>query len=180
MRLAVTSGRDLARDVRAVVDDELDRAGDTYVAGIIARRVVSRLRRDDPELLTKFLDQHAVTIITRMVGDISRAQKTYARAHSGREQFRRALERQEAGEPRALASWLDTVYVVTTDEQRKRLRDMDQQDLEYAITDYTNRARTNALQAAFLRALAKKIGARNVGELYSDSELNEMWSSLQS
>lgn len=179
MRLAVNLGRDLAREVRAVVDDELDQAGDTYVAGLIAQKVIARLRREDPELLTKFLDQHAVSIVTRMVGDISRSQKTHARANSGREQFRRAIERQEAGEPRALAAWLDTMYVVTTDEQRKRLRDMDKQDLEYAISDYTNRARVNSMQAAFLRALAKRVGARTVGEMYSDRELSTMWNSVQ-
>lgn len=179
LHLALGQARDLAREIRAIVDDELEKAGDVYVAGLIAQKVVARLRRDDPELLTKFLDQHAVNIVTRMVGDISRSLKTHARAQSGRKQFAKAVERQEAGEPRALASWLDTVYVVTTDEQRKRLRDMDRQDLEYAITDYTNRARVNALQAAFLRALAKKIGARTVGEVYGDEELSRMWNSLQ-
>lgn len=179
MRFSISEGRDLARDLRAVVNDELEKAGDTYVAGLIAQKVVNRLRQDDPELLTKFLDQQAVTIITRMIGDISRSLKTHARANSGREAFRKALERQEAGEPRALASWLDTVYVVTTDEQRKRLRDMDRQDLEYAIGDYTARSRANALQAAFLRALAKKVGARTVGEVYSDEELSRMWNSIQ-
>lgn len=171
--------QDLAREVRAIVDEEIDRAGETYVAGVVAQKVVNRLRQEDPELLTKYLDQHAVTIITQMVGSISRAQRTYARANSGKQVFSKALARQEAGEPRALSAWLDTMYVVTTDDQRKRLRDMDRQDLEYAITDYTNRARSNALQAAFLRALVKKIGARTVGEVYSDEELSRMWNSIQ-
>ena len=179
LQLALGQARDLAREVRAIVDDELEKAGETYVAGLVAQKVVARLRRDDPELLAKFLEQHAVNIVTRMVGDISRATKTHARATSGQVQFRKALERQEAGEPRALSVWLDTVYVVTTNEQRKRLRDMDRQDLEYAINDYTNRAKVNMLQAQFLRALAKKVGARTVGEVYSDEELIRMWNSLQ-
>lgn len=179
MTYYVSRRRDLARDIRAIVDEELDRAGDVYVAGIIAGKVVARLREEDPELLNKFLDQHAVSIVTRMVGDISRAQKTYARANSGKQQFAKALERQEAGEPRALAAWLDTTYVVTTDEQRKRLRDMDKDDIEFAVKDYTERARANALQASFLMALAKKIGARTVGEVFTDEELMRMWGSLQ-
>lgn len=174
----ITIRHDLAKAIRAIVDDELDQAGGTYIAGIIAGKVVARLRDEDPELLTKFLDQHAVPIITRMIGDISRSQRTYARANSGKQVFSKAVERQEAGEPRALAAWLDTSYVVTTDEQRKRLRDMDRQDLEYAINDYTERARVNALQAAFLRALAKRVGARTVGEVFSDEELTAMWNSL--
>jgi hypothetical protein len=171
--------QDLARDIRAIVDDELNKAGDVYVAGVIAGRVVARLREDDPELLTKFLDQHAIAIITRMVADISRAQKVYARHNSNRQLFGEALKRQEAGQPRALSSWLDTQYVVTTNQQRKRLRDMGQEDLDYAIRDYTERARVNTLQAAFLRALAKRVGARTVGETFSDEELMTMWNSLQ-
>lgn len=177
MYVAIRS--DLARSIRAIVDEELERAGGTYVAGLIAQKVVGRLREQDPELLNKFLDLQAVPIITRMVGDISRATKTHARHNSNREQFARALERHEAGQTRALSSWLDTVYVVTTDEQRKRLRDMDKQDLEYAINDYTDRARVNAAQAAFLKALAKKIGAKTVGQVYTDQELSRMWNSLQ-
>lgn len=170
---------DLAKQVRALVDEELARAGDTFVSGLIAQKVVTRLREEDPELLTKFLDQQAVSIITKMISDISRATKAHARQNSGRELFSRAVDRQEAGEPRALAAWLDTTYVVTTDEQRKRLRDMDRQDLEYAIKDYTQRARANALQATFLKALAKKIGARTVGEVFTDQELMTMWNSIQ-
>lgn len=171
--------RDLAKDVRVVVDQELERAGDTFIAGQVAQKIVNRLRAEDPELLAKFLDQHAIAIITRMVGDISRAQKTHARAHSGGKQYAKALERHAAGEPAALAAWLDTLYVVTTDQQRKQLRDMDKQDLEFAINDYVQRARINSLQATFLRALAQKVGARTVGEVYTDEELGRMWSSLQ-
>lgn len=171
--------RDLAREVRVVVDQELERAGDTFIAAQVAQKIVNRLRTENPELLTKFLDQHAIPIITRMVGDISRAQKTAARLHSGGKQYAKALQRHEAGEPRALAAWLDTLYIVTTDEQRKRLRDMDRQDLEFAIKDYTERARINTLQAAFLRALAQKVGARTVGEVYTDDDLARMWNSLQ-
>jgi hypothetical protein len=175
----VSLKRDLARDIRAIVDQEIDRSGDTYIAAVVAGRVVAKLRDEDPELLTKFLDQHAVPIITRMVADISRAQKTYARNNSNRKLFSEAADRQERGEPRAVAAWLDTLYVVTIDQQRKRLRDMDKDDLEFAINDYTERARVNALQAAFLRALAKRIGARTVGEMYSDEELSTMWNSVQ-
>jgi hypothetical protein len=56
---------------------------------------------------------------------------------------------------------------------------MDQQDLEFAIKDYTERARVNALQAAFLKALANRVGARTVGETFSDEELARMWNSIQ-
>lgn len=170
--------RNLAKEVRDYVDDELDKSGDTFVAGIIASNVVDRLRREDPELLTKFLDQHAHQIITRMIGDIARAQRSHARANAGRKVYSEALERHEAGETRALASWLDTVYVVTADDQRKRLGDMTQDELLYAANDYSERARTNAAQAAFLRALAERVGANLVSDIFNDEDLARMWNSL--
>lgn len=171
--------RDLAKDVREVIDEELSKAGDTYVAGMIAEKVVTRLRMEQPELLAKFLDQQAITIITGIIGHISRAHKSHARATSGRSVFQKALRRYEDGDERALGSWLNTMYVVTTDDQRKRLGDMYKEDLNFAVNDYDNRAKANQLQAAFLRALAQKVGAKRVGEVFTDEELTKMWSSIQ-
>lgn len=174
--------RNLATDIREVVEQEVDAAGGSYIAGIIAVNVVERLRRDDPELLTKFLDQNAIIIIRSMVNDIARSNRHRARSMSTRERsasvFADAVHRFEEGDDKALAPWLDTVYVVTTANQRKQLRDMDKDDLEYAASDYTARAETNAAQAAFLRALANKVGARTVGDMYTDEELARMWRSL--
>lgn len=174
----VSLRRDLAHEVRTIVNDQLDLIGDTYTAAQVAESVVQRLRQEDPELLAKFLDQHALPIFTRMVGDITRSQRSHARAVSGRSVFAGAVKRHEDGEENALAAWLDVMYVVTTDEQRRRLRDMDKNDLEFAAADYTERAKGNALQAAFLKALAARVGAKTVGQVFSDGELTRMWKSL--
>lgn len=174
----VTVKGNLAHDIRRVVDQEIERAGDVFVIGLVAARVVQRLREEAPELLVKFLDEHATQVISRMISDINRAERAQARTASNRSTFNEAVRQYEAGESKILAAWLDTAYVVTTGEQRKRLRDMDKDDLEYAAADYTERARTNAAQAAFLRALATKVGAKTVGEVFSDDELARMWNSL--
>lgn len=176
--MRITLKKNLAKDVREVIDEELAKAGDSYVAGIVAEQVVTRLHMENPELLAKFLDQHAVAIVTTIVGQISRAQKSHARATAGRSAYRNALERYEKGDERALGAWLDTMYVVTVKDQRKRLGDMYKEDLDYAINDYTERSRSNALQAAFLRAVADAIGARKVSEVFTDEELARMWNSL--
>lgn len=172
----------LANDIREVVEDEIMAAGGTYIAGLIAANVVERLRRDDPELLAKFLDQNALVVVRGMVNDIARSDRQRARNMSTRQRsasvFADAVQRYEDGDDKALAPWLDTVYVVTTANQRKQLRDMGREDLEYAASDYTRRAEANAAQAAFLRALANKVGALTVGDMYTDEELARMWRSL--
>jgi len=177
MRIAIR--RDPVREVRKYVDDVLDRAGDTYIVGTLAAQVVEQLRRDDPGLLTEFLDAHAASIIAKMLGDVIRIERTRVKQQSAHRVFNEAAQRFENGDTTALSSWLDVLYVVNTDEQRKRLRDMDRDDLEFAISDYTARARGNALQAAFLRALAVKVGARNVGDVFTDDEITRMWQSVQ-
>lgn len=172
--------QDPVRVIRKYVDDELDRAGETYIAGTIAARVVDRLAEDDPALLLQFLQAHAVQIITRMIGEITRSQRSYTRAVADRRLFSGAVERYQQGDENALSAWLDVMYVVNTDQQRKRLRDMDRDELRWAAEDYNARAKGNLLQSAFLKALATKVGAKTVGEVYTEEELTRMWGSIHS
>jgi hypothetical protein len=176
-----TTGRDIAHDVRHVIDEEIIKAGPTWSAGYVALRVVERLREEDPELLTKWLETLAIGVVRKEITDIARLQKHEARRQSisvTTSVFSSAVERYEKGETRALAAWMETVYVVNTENSRKKLRDMDHDDLLYAASDYTDRARANAMQAAFLRAVAEKVGAKTVGEVYDDEELTRLWRSL--
>lgn len=176
-----TIARDLASDMRRVVDEEIAAAGPTWNAAAVAMAVVDRLRRDDPELLTKWLDLMAPEVVRKMVTDVNHVKRTEARRVSATTPspvFASAIKRYEEGETKAIAAWLDTVYVVNTSNSRKRLRDMDQEELLYAAADYTARARSNAMQAAFLRAVAKRIGAQTVGEVFNDEQLVVLWRSL--
>lgn len=176
-----TTSRDIAHDVRRIIDEEITRAGPTWSAGVVALRVVERLRGEDPELLGKWLEALAIDVVRREITDIARLQKQEARRQSippTASVFSSAVQRYEAGETKALAAWMETIYVVNTENSRKMLRDMDKEDLLYAASDYTNRARTNAMQAAFLRAVADKVGARTVGEVYNDDDLTRLWRSL--
>lgn len=175
----VTLKHGLARDVRSYIDHELEQAGDTYVVGLIAERVVTRLRMESPELLAKFLDEHAVQVVATIVGQISRLTRATAQLKSRTAAFRSAVERFERGDVKALGAWHDAMYVVTVNDQRKRLGDMYQEDLQFAANDYTNRARSNTLQASFLTALAAKVGAKKVSEVFTEEELARMWNSVQ-
>lgn len=171
--------RDPVRTIRKYVDAELEQAGETYIAGVIAARIVDRLADEDPALLLQFLQAHAIQIITRMIGEITRSQRSYTRAVTARRVFAGAVERHQEGNEHALASWHNVMYVVNTDQQRKRLGDMDHDELMWASQDYNARARGNLLQSAFLRALANKVGARTVGEVYTEEEITRMWASVQ-
>lgn len=177
--------RNLNRDLSKVIRDEIKRAGDTYIAAAVALSVVERLREEDPELLNKFLDQNAVTIIHREILNLEGSKRLQARASAERTEkakvsvFQNAVSRYEDGQKQALTPWLDTVYVVTSNNIRRRLADMDKDDLEYAAARYSDRARANELQAAFLRALAQKVGAGTVSDVLEEEQLSKIWRSLQ-
>lgn len=177
--MSTLMNRDPVRTIRKYVDDELARAGETYIAGTVAARIVDRLADEDPALLIQFLQAHAIQIITRMIGEITRSQRSYTRATTARRVFAGAVERHQQGNENSLSPWLDVMYVVNTNQQRKRLRDMDHDELTWAAEDYNARARGNMLQSAFLRALAAKVGARTVGEVYTEEEIVRMWTSVQ-
>lgn len=174
--------RNLNRDLNEVIREEITRAGDAYIAAAVALNVVERLREQDPELLNKFLDQNAVSIVHRAILDLEGSKRLAARASAENKKvsvFQNAVSRYEEGQKAALTSWLDTVYVVTSDNLRRRLADMDKEELEFAAARYSDRARANELQAAFLRALAKKVGAGTVADVYEEEELSRLWRSLQ-
>jgi hypothetical protein len=172
---------DIAHDIRRIIDEEIDNSGPTWTAASVALRVVERLRQEDPELLTKWLDALAVHVIRGEINSIAKQLRSEAKRiteNKGASVFSQAVEDHEAGKKNALGAWLETVYIVNSDNQRRRLRDMDQDDLLFAAEDYTNRSRVNALQAAFLRAIGERVGARTVGEVFSDEDLARLWRSL--
>lgn len=168
---------DVTEQIRRITDEEIARSGPSWVAGVIALQVVERLRVENPALLAKWLDLNAVEAVRTMVSAVDRMMRQDARARSD-SVFKGAVVRHQGGDPQALAPWLETVYVVTTDYQRKKLMDMDSDDLKFAASAYTKRAKTNAVQAAFLRAVADRIGDMTVGQVFDDETLSRLWRSL--
>jgi hypothetical protein len=182
MKISFRSERDMANDIRRVIDEEIEGSGPTWSSGSVAIRVVERLQREDPELLTKWLNLLAVQIIRTEITAIAKELRSEAKRiteSKGGSIFSAAVSKYEGGDKTALGAWLNTIYIVNNENQRRRLRDMDAEDLLFAATDYTNRAQVNAMQAAFLRAIANRLGgARTVGDVFSDEELTKLWRSL--
>jgi len=174
--------RDVTEDMRRAIEKELEHyTGSPWVAGAVAVELVERLRRDDPELLNKWLEQQAVRVVREAIVGFEAAHRQQARAHAERQKppsvFRKALTRyEETGHRKeVLAAWLDTTFIVTTGNQRKMLGDMTKDELHFAADRYQLVARTSTMQAAFLRALAERVGAKLVSEVFDEEELSRIW-----
>lgn len=167
--------RDYAAEMRAVIDAETGEG--PYVARVAAEHVVEKLRATDPDLLGGWLDQQAEHFVSQMILDRDRSMRSAARVSARPRAFAADAEAAEAGDRTRLAKWL-TVPFVVADGSRKRLADMAKDDLLFASDGYAARAQENKLTAAFLKAIARKVGAGTVKDHYSDEQLSVMWSSL--
>jgi hypothetical protein len=180
----LVSLRDVNGEMRKVIEEELDRHADApWVAASVAVDLVERLRQDDPELLNKWLEHQAVRVVRGAIVGLEGARRQQARIKAERRRppsvFAKALEQyEETGRRETLAAWLDTTFIVTAKNQRKTLGDMDQEDLRFAADNYTRSARALGMQAAFLRVLANRVGAKKVSEVFDEEELSRIWREL--
>lgn len=166
--------RDYATEMRKLIDSE---AVGTYIPGLVAAAIVEKLRVIDPNLLTGWLDAQAEQFLRMAINDRDRSQRTAARHSLKRSVFAADTKAAEAGEPDRLVRWLDIRFTIA-DGNHAPLKDLTGTDLQYVSETYENRARENQLTAAFLTAIAKKIGTGRVSEHFTDEQLDLMWGSL--
>jgi len=162
--------------VRADIDDALD-AG-TYVPADLAHRLVDKLREENPELLREWLDGQAVDMMREAINRVNQSRRAITRHRSGAVAFKTATDRAEAGDPRLLEGWLDQSYPTNIQNVRKPLTDMYRTEVLYAASIHTRIARGNQMQAAFLKVIAEQLGARKVGEVFDNDQLDALWTRL--
>lgn len=171
----IEGGRDYAADMRSVIDAET--SGGPYSSPVVAEHIVAKLRVTDPDLLHGWLEAQAVQFVRMAINQRDCSTRTYARTAARRSQFAADAKLHEAGEADALVKW-STVPFVIEDGTRKRLADLTAADLTFVADTYEQRANENAMTAAFMRALVKRVGKRTVGDVYTDQQLSRMWESL--
>lgn len=164
--------RDYAADMRAVIDAETGES--PYVSRAVAAHIVEKLRATDVDLLTGWLDHHAESLIWQAINDRDRSTRAKARATAGARRFAAASESEDEAQ---VARFLNVPYVIE-DGSRVRLAELHATDLLFVAQGYEQRASDNAMNAAFLRALAKKVGKDRVADHYDDAALAEMWRSV--
>lgn len=169
------SDRNYAADLRAVIDAET--GGGPYVSRVVAEHVVEKLRATDPELLQGWLDEQAEHFVWQLINDRDRSTRSHVRRTARAAAFATDADAAEKGDTERLVRWM-TVPFVTEDGSRKRLAVMRKPDLLFVADSYEARAREDKLHAAFMRAIARKVGNREVQEVYTDEQLSTMWHSL--
>ena len=167
--------RNYAAEMRAVIDAE---TGDgPYVSRVVAENVVAKLRATNAELLQGWLDSQAEHFVWQLINDRDRSTRSHVRRAAKPAAFAEDAAAAEAGDRARLIRWMNVPYV-TEDGSRKRLGVMRKNDLLFVADSYDAQARENKMHAAFMRAIARKVGNREVQQVYSDEQLTTMWNSL--
>jgi len=175
-RLEPVGERNYAAEMRAVIDAET--AGGSYETPVAAQNIVRRLRVTDPDLLSGWLDSQAEHFVWQAINDRDRSTRSRARQQARRTAFADAAETfQSGGGKEVMTSFLSMPFVIE-DGSRKRLADMDAADLLYAAGQYEIAEHEAAMNKAFLKAIAKKVGEDKVSDHFTEQQLGRMWTSL--
>lgn len=169
------SDRDYLAEMRAIIAAET--ASGDYVSALVAQHIVDKLRATDAELLDGWLHANAVGFVRHAINLRDCATRTSARHNAKRSAFSGDAERFADGDRTAMSGWLGVVHVVA-DGTRKKLADLTAADLDHVATDYEHRASENAMTAALLRSIGKRVGKKTVGEVFTDEQISRLWRSL--
>lgn len=169
--------RNYVLEMRRIIDDETA-TGEPYSSTTVARHIANKLRTEDPDLLTGWLDMQAHNVLRDTINRRDASIRTHARRTASRVAFGDATKRFNDGDSEALGGFLAIVHT-TADGMRRRLSDMTAKELLYVASTYNKRAEENAMQAAFLEALAKRLeDGQTVADVYDDERLSKMWISI--
>lgn len=167
--------RDYAREMRELIDKT---ATGEYAPPLLAAQLVNRLRAEDPELLQGWLDEQAVQFLRHAINQRDAAVRTHNRRFQARSVFSGAVSAFRAGNQYALQGFREEHYPVASGT-KKPFGQMTHQDLLYAAESYRQRKDQNALQEAFLRAVAERVGTDQVvQDVFDEDQLKTMWHSL--
>ena len=167
--------RDYAAAMREFID-QYRTSSKGYNAGLIAGQIFERLLEEDRELLYGWLEAHAVNTIRTAITQVDAATRAHARANGPASVFADAAKEAEKGNLNPLKQgFLQAVYVINVDNDRKALKDMSADDVLFVAASYDDRARSAKFEAAFFREVAKKIGSgRRVADSFNNVQLAEL------
>jgi hypothetical protein len=143
--------------------------GDVIIP-VEAAKLVAQAREQYPGELAAWLDENAAAFVGERMARATRSERSIAQRRHSPRAFAEA-----AGDTEAVVAFLDVRYVVDDMFTRRRLRDMTHADLIFVIADYDAQSAKNANEAAFLRAVAKRVPKqKKVGDVLTDEQLRAL------
>lgn len=168
--------RDYLADMNAAIEDAIP-DGD-YTAPLVAADLVERLRAEDPDLLTGWLELKAAVFLADAVARRSNSRRQAARVGAPRKVFAEAARSFAGSGDATVLSPFAAEFVVDEENTRRTVARMTAEDCRFVAGRYDETARQAKLEASFHRAVAKKLGARVVGEVFTEEQYLTMYRSV--
>jgi hypothetical protein len=155
-------------DLLAVKVPEAD-----YIAGVVAAELVAWLDANDPDLLVGWLREMAPSLLTDVIGLRARGLRARAQRHASASAFAEAAARFESTNDAECLSVFRVTCVVSEDNLRRAVGDMTRDDHLFVASTYDRTAATAQMEAAFHRAVAKRLtkGQRTSDAMDEDTYL---------
>lgn len=171
------TGRDYCTEMRDTID--LATAAGGCIPGVVAGEITEKLRANDPDLLTGWLDTQAEQFIREAISARDRSIRAWTRHHASQREFAAAAEAHSTGDGSALRRYryLDMPFSLA-DGSHQILGKLTKQDLLYVAGTYESRERENAFYKSVMRALAKKVGKGAVEDHFTEAQLAAMFASV--
>jgi hypothetical protein len=151
-----------------------------YSSRELAHAIVAQLRKADPGLLSSWLDGQAENLLWMEINRQDRSDRAGNRTSATRSVFAAAEMAQDGAERRqVLTSWLTTRYV-NSEGLRMEFGTMRKADVTYVASRHRFREQSSALQAAFMEAVARKLGRGTVADHFDEEKLSHLWQSIAS
>lgn len=150
-----------------------------FVPAALAADLVADLRRDDSDLLTGWLDLHAAAILTRSITSRLKGDRSLATRSRPMRDFADASERFGDGDAEALRPF-EALCVVNEDNLRRQIGDMTKTDHLFVAQQHVKRSNAALFEAAFHKAIAKRIPAGQVtSDVLSEEEFLQLRESIR-
>lgn len=168
--------RDYITDMNAAIEDAIP--DEDYTAPLIAADLVERLRSEDPDLLTGWLELRAAVFLADAVARRSNSRRQAARVAKPRRAFAQAARSFSADGDASVLRPFAAEYVVDEENTRRTVARMTAADCLFVAGRYDETARQAKLEASFHRAVAKKVGSGTVGETFTEEQYLTMYRSV--
>lgn len=168
--------RDYLADMNAAIEEAIPE-GD-YAAPLVAADLVERLRVEDPDLLSGWLELKAAVFLADAVARRSNSRRQAARVAAPRRAFAEAARSFASDGDAAVLRPFAAEFVVDEENTRRVVARMTAADCLFVAGRYEETARQAKLEASFHRAVAKKVGARTVGDVFSEEQYLTMYRSV--
>lgn len=175
----MTEERDFLAEMDTLIAEATSGSG--WVAGVVAEKLYNQLVEKDTDLLDGWLDLMAKDTLRRAISGREHARRTRERNAAEPGRFSDAAREFAKGNDEggnALLGMFSVTHVVSDENLRKRAGEMTGADHLFVAGTYQDRGKRAMMEAAFHRAIAKRVKDQRTDEVFGLEEYEAMHRSL--